>query len=84
MRLDDLLRLVHSFHSAFEGPPVHTLRLQDVVADSPSPPIFSSSSLSDLNGKLLISLQFAFSSLRENGNDISLLAVRGVPSPTGC
>ena len=43
-----------------------------------------SSSLSDLNSKSLISLQFAFSCLTENCNDINMLAIRSPPSPTGC
>jgi hypothetical protein len=33
------------------------------------------SSLSDLNSKPLISLQFAFSGLKENCNDINMLAI---------
>ena len=48
-------------------------------------PIFmASSSLSDLNVKLLISLQFVFWVLKENCNDINMLAVRSASSPTGC
>jgi len=46
--------------------------------------LMQSSSLSDLNSKSLISLQFAFSCLTENCNDINMLAIRSPPSPTGC
>ena len=44
----------------------------------------NASSLSDLNSKSLISLQFAFSGLEENCNDTNMLAIRDTPSPTGC
>jgi hypothetical protein len=42
------------------------------------------SSLSDLNAKSLISLQFALSNHKRNRNDINMLALISAPSPTGC